>query len=210
VPAAAPRPARQPDPALAPAPEALADTGPGPAPATDPDPALRPAPAPPAAQTGDAPPEAPPPPAALPAQSTAPRRVAKATEQPPAPAQPAAPDRQSGQGAAAPAPAAKGGGAGAEAQATLIADWGGRIRARIDRARRYPAAANGATGTVTLRLTVTPSGQVAGVALRQGSGSAILDQAAIDAVRRAGRLPRAPKGLGDAAYAFNLPIVFTR
>jgi periplasmic protein TonB len=112
-------------------------------------------------------------------------------------------------------PPAKAGGAGGKVaggagERTLMADWGGRLRAKVDRARRYPAGADGATGKVTLRLTVASSGQVLAVRVTASSGQAALDRAALEAVKRAGRLPKAPAGLDRKSYSFNLPVLFTR
>lgn len=93
---------------------------------------------------------------------------------------------------------------------SLMAGWASKIRARIDRKRSYPSAARaaGLTGTVTLALEVAADGQVLGVRVAQSSGHAALDHAALAAVARAGRLPRAPKGLGGARHAFRLPLSF--
>ena len=94
--------------------------------------------------------------------------------------------------------------------ATLTAQWGSAIRARIEKRKRYPAAAKGAGGKVTLRLTVNRNGALAGVSVAKSSGHAALDDAAIKAVRSAGRFAAAPKGLADASYSFTLPISFSR
>jgi periplasmic protein TonB len=130
----------------------------------------------------------------------------------PAPAERAAvPEAPSGSGRKV---SAAGGGGTPEVSAgaakSLLADWGGSLRRKVERARRSPAGAEGQTGKVTLRLSVAVSGKVLGVAILRSSGVAALDKAAVDAVRRAGRLPKAPKGLGAASYDFNLPVVFTK
>lgn len=90
------------------------------------------------------------------------------------------------------------------------AEWGAAIRARIERQKRYPTAAGRAQGRVTVLLTVTRAGALASVRVATGSGSAALDAAALDAVRRAGRFPPAPASLTDASYSFTLPISFRR
>ncbi|UYV36846.1 TonB family protein [Rhodobacteraceae bacterium D3-12] len=92
-------------------------------------------------------------------------------------------------------------------QQRLISVWGGRIRAKIERSKRYPRGAK-KRGRVVLRLSISPSGSVRGVSIARSSGNSALDKAAIAAVRRAGRMPRAPKGLNNASYRFNLPISF--
>ncbi|RLL63874.1 energy transducer TonB family protein [Paenirhodobacter hankyongi] len=100
--------------------------------------------------------------------------------------------------------------AGTGKAVNLRAQWGATIRARIERAKRYPSAAGRVGGTVTVRLSVTRGGDLASVALAASSGNAALDAAALEAVRRAGRFPAAPKGLSEPAYAFSLTIRFSR
>ena len=76
--------------------------------------------------------------------------------------------------------------------------------ARIERAR---PRVNGA-GQVTLTLRIWRDGTLNGLGVARSSGNQALDEAALTAVRRAGRFPAAPDGLRDASYAFNLPIRF--
>ncbi len=104
---------------------------------------------------------------------------------------------QSGQGAAQ---VQSGGGYSASA----LAEWGGRIRASVQRAQTRPRT--NASGVVRLRLAVTAGGQLAGVSITGSSGNAALDQAALRAVQRA-RLPRAPDGV-SGTHQFNLPVGF--
>jgi len=87
----------------------------------------------------------------------------------------------------------------------LVAQWGGAVRAAVQRQQRHPAGTR-AGGTVLLRLDVHSDGRLLGVALQQSSGHAALDQAALDAVRRT-RIPAAPQGL-DGSFRFNLPVRF--
>jgi protein TonB len=91
-----------------------------------------------------------------------------------------------------------------------MANWGASIRARIEKRKRYPMAADGASGTVTVRLTVTRSGALAGLDIAASSGNAALDEAAIRAVRAAGRFPAAPDGLTQNSTTFTLPMRFAR
>ncbi|MCU0901614.1 MAG: energy transducer TonB [Cypionkella sp.] len=149
----------------------------------------------------------------------------KAQPQPREAAKPAAtaPRQTASAGQAAQRAAGTGGGAQAgdsgSAQAATLskarvndlkAGWGATIRARIERRKSYPAAARGASGSVTVRLTVSRTGQLAGVSVAKSSGNAALDQAALRAVQAAGSFPAAPKGLTDASYAFTLPMKFSR
>lgn len=89
---------------------------------------------------------------------------------------------------------------------SLMGAWGGQIRARIER-HKIPPEGVGA-GRVLLALNVARDGRLLGVSVAKSSGKAALDRAAVDAVRRAGRFPAAPKGLGEQSYSFTLPMAF--
>ncbi len=93
---------------------------------------------------------------------------------------------------------------------SLTAQWGAKLRRKVERRKRYPSAARGASGTVLVRLTVGRDGSLRGVALARSSGNAALDQAAVRAVQSAGRFPSAPNGLSKASYRFTLPMQFNR
>ena len=109
---------------------------------------------------------------------------------------------QSGNAAAGTAEAADG--------AQEKAAWGAKIRSRIERKKAYPAAAKGAKGTVTVRLSVGPGGQLLSVSLAKSSGVDALDAAALRAVQAAAPFPPAPKGMGGQAQSFTLPMTFKR
>jgi len=97
--------------------------------------------------------------------------------------------------------------AGTGASKAAMQRWGSAIRKRIEARKAYPAAANGAQGTVTVRLTVSLSGQLTGVAVVASSGHAALDSAAVKAVRSA-RLPAAPQGVTGDSASFSLPMKY--
>lgn len=91
----------------------------------------------------------------------------------------------------------------------LAAQWGAQVRARIERRKRYPGGAGGATGTVSVRITVGRDGSLRGLSLAGSSGHRVLDQAAIRAVRAVGRFPTAPQGLTKPSYSFTLAMQFS-
>ncbi len=139
------------------------------------------------------------------------KATAEPVKKPKAPAQ----TGQKAAGAGKGAHAGEGGTAKAATQSQakvndLKAEWGASIRASIERRKRYPAGAKGASGKVTVRLNVTRAGGLTGVSVARSSGHAALDQAAIAAVRAAGAFPAAPKGLTDASYSFTLPMSFSK
>jgi protein TonB len=179
------------------APAALADL---PEAGTSDAPAARPAPPPSPAAAPDAPPAPAPDVPAQADEDPAPKPVtkppkAKAKRTAAAPPSPA-------RAVASPATGLSGG-----ARKAAMADWGGRLRARIEGAKSYPAGTT-AAGKVRLALTVAPSGQVLGVGVAQGSGDPTLDRAAVAAVTRAGRMPKAPDGLAETSYSFTLTVSF--
>jgi protein TonB len=96
----------------------------------------------------------------------------------------------------------------AATRTSLMGQWGGAIRARIERQKRYPAGTR-AQGTVHLVLDVGGDGRLLGVAVTRSSGDARLDAAAVSAVRRA-RLPAKPDRLPGPRHSFNLPVAFAR
>ena len=93
---------------------------------------------------------------------------------------------------------------------SLAAQWGAQIRRKIERRKRYPSGARGASGTVTLRIAVSRAGALRGVSVARSSGHNALDKAALRAVKAARRFPAAPNGLTNSSYSFTLAMQFTR
>ncbi|PJE31853.1 outer membrane transport energization protein TonB [Pseudooceanicola antarcticus] len=94
-------------------------------------------------------------------------------------------------------------------EARLQQVWGARIRTRIERRKRFPSGMRGQSGRVVVRLTVGRDGAILGASVLRSSGQQAFDAAAMEAVRRAGKLPPAPQGLGQASYSFTLPMDFS-
>lgn len=92
------------------------------------------------------------------------------------------------------------------ARQNLLAQWGAAIRNRVERRKNYPRGTR-AKGTTLLRVNLTRMGDLVSVSVVRSSGTAVLDAAAIGAVKGA-RFPSAPKGLNEASYSFNLPLAF--
>jgi protein TonB len=131
----------------------------------------------------------------------------------PAPAPEAPPAQAAAGGAAAQGNGSQAEGTGTDAPSSARLDeaksgWGAKIRARIERRKDYPAAADGASGKVTLALVVGRDGRLVGVDIAASSGNAALDHAALKAVERAGRFPAAPRALTEARYSFALSVSF--
>lgn len=94
-------------------------------------------------------------------------------------------------------------------EASLVSRWGAQIRTRIERRKQFPKGTR-ARGKVLLKVTISRTGQLQGVAVRRSSGHSALDAAAIAAVKRVGRFPAAPKQLKRAVFVFSLPIEYGR
>jgi protein TonB len=97
----------------------------------------------------------------------------------------------------------------AAATRALKAAWGADIHAKIQRNMRYPAGLR-STGTAKLALQVARTGQLEAIELTRSSGTSLLDEAALRAVKRAGRFVEAPEGLTGAIHGFSLSLSFKR
>ena len=161
-----------------------------------PDPAPAPSPPPPEAP----PPSLPvPPPPVTPPRPPFPAPVPQARPPRPAPprtvTRPAAP-RGSGSPAEAPATPANDQGAASRANlASNGAAWMGRLKQWWDQNSFYPREASQTNegGSVRVRIAIAGDGQVTAISVVQGSGSSVLDAAAV-AVFRGARLPPLPPG----------------
>ena len=84
------------------------------------------------------------------------------------------------------------------------------MQRRLANALRYPRAAGGERGEVVVRFTVASQGGASGVSIVRSSGSAVLDQAAIETVGRAAPFPPIPANAGFASKTFDFPLGFVR
>jgi protein TonB len=122
--------------------------------------------------------------------------------------------------ASAGGPPAAGAGAGRGGEGMLAlavpGDGGGAygaylalLRRRVQESLTYPAAARrrGLSGTVHLEITLEATGAIGPVALVRSSSHALLDDAALEAVRGLGRVPFPPE-VRPRALRVRLPIVF--
>ena len=89
--------------------------------------------------------------------------------------------------------------------AKLQAVWGAKIRARIERNKRYPRGSK-ASGNATIELRVSRDGKLVSYRVKKSSGIPELDDAAMTAVARAKRFPKAPKGLLGNSFNFAVAI----
>ena len=76
--------------------------------------------------------------------------------------------------------------------------------------KRYPASARGASGTVLVRFELNRAGGVIGSAVTKSSGNAVLDQEALDLLRRASPFPPFPAAKPGEKDSYIAPVNFSR
>jgi protein TonB len=79
----------------------------------------------------------------------------------------------------------------------------------IQRFKRYPASARGASGTVVVRFELNRTGAVTGSAVTKSSGSAALDHEALDLLRRASPFPPFPAAKPGDRDSYVAPVNFS-
>ncbi|HEY5929518.1 MAG TPA: TonB family protein [Burkholderiales bacterium] len=133
-----------------------------------------------------------------PQRDVPPPAVPQAAVQPPPVAVPAAP-------VAPPAVAAD-----PVAEKTLSTSYEKSLSDLIKRNERYPDRARRQRwqGTVIIALSLSAEGKVKDISIAESSGRDILDDAALEMVRRASPLPRAPEGLRGKERSVRVPIAF--
>ncbi|MBR1135051.1 MULTISPECIES: cell envelope integrity protein TolA [Bradyrhizobium] len=89
----------------------------------------------------------------------------------------------------------------------LTANWGRKISAYFELHKKYPAGRKSAA-QLKLSVLLNRLGRVVTVDVKESSGDAEFDQAAIAMVRRSDPVPRPPAGLTDDEFAFTLPVKF--
>jgi len=89
-------------------------------------------------------------------------------------------------------------------------NYKGKVRSKVQRHFRYPKSADraGVSGTVTVSFTISASGGVSSARIVKGSGSPVLDEAALNAVRKAEPFPKIPEGANRSSWPFTLPLQF--
>jgi periplasmic protein TonB len=80
----------------------------------------------------------------------------------------------------------------------------------LRRFHRYPRAAHGASGQVTLRFALDRAGRVIESVVTKSSGSRVLDQDALDTLQRANPFPPFPAAKPGNQYSNVIPLDFGR
>jgi periplasmic protein TonB len=84
--------------------------------------------------------------------------------------------------------------------------WQQDLIAEIERHKHFPAGAQGRAGVVRVAFSIDATGRLISVRVAASSGSTILDDAAIDLIRRAQPFSPPPEGLGPSELSFVAPI----
>ena len=102
------------------------------------------------------------------------------------------------------------GGLGGNKGGKVQEDYFTIVRLKIEEHKTYPrlASIRQICGTVIIHFIITPEGAVKEVDIVQSSGSSLLDQAGLQAVRGASPFPRPPVEIFNAAVSIEVPIVF--
>lgn len=96
------------------------------------------------------------------------------------------------------------------AERTLTSSYEKSLSDLIKRHEKYPDRARRQRweGTVVVALSLSADGKVTNISVAESSGREILDEAALEMVRRAAPLPRAPEGLRGKERSVRVPIAF--
>jgi periplasmic protein TonB len=84
------------------------------------------------------------------------------------------------------------------------------ILGHLQRFKRYPSAARGAVGTVTVRFTLNRAGEVTKSEVTKSSGNSVLDREAIEILHRANPFPPFPAAKSGTDDFYIAPIKFDR
>lgn len=92
-----------------------------------------------------------------------------------------------------------------------VYNYPGKVAAKLRRALKYPrSAVSSRSGEARVAFTVLPDGSATGIRVVSSSGSPVLDQAAMEAVRRASPFPPIPTEAGRRQWPFAVPVLFKR
>ncbi|GGZ32692.1 energy transducer TonB family protein [Asticcacaulis endophyticus] len=92
--------------------------------------------------------------------------------------------------------------------ATTPQTWQGQLLSHIEKHKRYPATARGRQGVVQVRFTMDRQGRVLKGSVVRSSGSAALDRAALDTLKRASPLPRPPSEIAGETVELQFDLDF--
>ncbi|MGH8738039.1 MAG: energy transducer TonB, partial [Burkholderiales bacterium] len=95
--------------------------------------------------------------------------------------------------------------------ASLAAQYRATLIVEAGRYKRYPRFArdNAWEGKAELRMAIGPDGAIASLRVARGTGYPILDQQALEMVRRAQPRTPIPEGLRGRSFSVDVPVIFS-
>jgi periplasmic protein TonB len=87
-----------------------------------------------------------------------------------------------------------------------LQSWRRDLIAQIERHKRFPAGAAGQSGVARVAFSIDRSGRVTEVRIAASSGSAALDEAALDLIWRSQPFPAPPPALPESDLSFVAPV----
>ena len=84
--------------------------------------------------------------------------------------------------------------------------WRRELIAQIERHKRFPPGAAGQSGVARVAFSIDRSGRLTEVRIAASSGSAALDEAALDLIRRSQPFPTPPAALPESDLTFLAPV----
>ena len=87
-----------------------------------------------------------------------------------------------------------------------VQSWQRELVAQIERHKRFPVGATGQSGVARVAFSIDRSGRVRDVRIAASSGSATLDEAALDLIRRSQPFPEPPAALPEQNLSFVAPV----
>jgi len=104
--------------------------------------------------------------------------------------------------------ASKGGSKNGEVGNAAVSNYPSKVRSKLVRAARSVRAKS--KGEVVVSFAVGSSGNVQSARVARSSGVASVDQAALQAVRKAAPFPPIPANAGRSSWEFSVPLAFMR
>ena len=104
--------------------------------------------------------------------------------------------------------ASRGGSRNGQVGNAAVSNYPGKVRSKLVRASRSVRARG--RGDVVVSFAIASNGSVRSARVSRSSGDASVDQAALQAVRKAAPFPPIPDGAGRSSWNFDIPLAFRR
>jgi protein TonB len=104
--------------------------------------------------------------------------------------------------------ASRGGSKNGEVGNAAVSNYPGKVRSKLARVARSVRAKG--RGEVVVAFAVGSNGSVRSARVARSSGVSAVDQAALQAIRKASPFPPIPQGAGRSSWEFSIPLAFMR